>query len=151
MPTSTVLITGAASGIGRAAATRFAATGWRCILVDRNVGALERLRLELGAAEVRSAGARQHETCGIDLADPIQIRSLAGLPGPIDAVINNAGMSDTSGTPLTGQHSTSPPRRRSSPRSTICWRRGHASSTSHRARACARYRSGGSTAPPRPG
>ena len=93
-PTPTVVITGAASGIGRSAAIRFAASGWRCVLVDRNGKALESLQRELRGV---------HEVRRIDLTDPAQIRSLTELADPIDAVVNNAGMSDTSGTPLCEQ------------------------------------------------
>ena len=45
----TVLLTGAASGIGRATAWRLARLGHRCVLVDRNVEALEGLLAELRA------------------------------------------------------------------------------------------------------
>ena len=40
----TVLITGAASGIGRDTAKLFAAAGWQCVLVDYNGQALQQLR-----------------------------------------------------------------------------------------------------------
>lgn len=45
----TVLITGAASGIGRAAALRFAEEGARLVLVDRNLAGLEETRATLPA------------------------------------------------------------------------------------------------------
>ncbi|MCP3707031.1 SDR family oxidoreductase [Paraburkholderia sp. CNPSo 3274] len=94
----TVLITGPASGIGWAAAQRFAAAGWRCVLVDRNGGALDRLVLGLPA----TAGA-PHLVRVADLTQPDQIAALAlGAPA-LDAIINNAGMSDSSNVPLAEQ------------------------------------------------
>lgn len=90
----TVLLTGAASGIGRATARRLARDGWRCILVDRNAQALRSLADELGAAHVLRVA---------DLTDPAQIAALAeGLP-PLHALINNAGMTDDSSQPIIGQ------------------------------------------------
>ena len=93
----TVLVTGAASGIGRATAVHFAAKGWQCLLVDRDGKALDALGSELPG---------RHQALRIDLTDPAQVRSLGAAGssvGPIDAVVNNAGMSDPSGTPLADQ------------------------------------------------
>ncbi len=90
----TVLLTGAASGIGRAAARRLARGGHRCILVDRNADALQTLANELGAP---------HEHRVADLTDPAQIANLTdGLP-LLDALINNAGMTDDSNQPVIAQ------------------------------------------------
>lgn len=97
---STVLITGAASGIGLAAARCFAAEGWRCELVDRDGAALQALHTQLPG---------DHHWHCVDLTVPAQIRHLglsaqAAATAPlIDAVINNAGMSDPSGIPLVEQ------------------------------------------------
>ncbi|MGE0315694.1 MAG: SDR family oxidoreductase [Lautropia sp.] len=109
MSTPTVLITGAGSGIGRAAANRFAADGWRCVLIDRDADALARVHLELpstrGGADTRTPDGRErsHATRRIDLADAAQVATLADIDGPIDAIVNNAGMSDPSGLPLVEQ------------------------------------------------
>ncbi|WP_313623455.1 SDR family NAD(P)-dependent oxidoreductase [Achromobacter sp.] len=87
----TVLLTGAASGIGRATARRLASQGHRCILVDRNEQALQALRTELPV----SAG-QDHRVCVADLTDVDQIAALPdGMP-KLDALINNAGMTDSS-------------------------------------------------------
>lgn len=94
----TVVVTGAGSGIGRAAARRFASGGWRCVLVDRHADALARVRAEMGP--------RDHAVLALDLTDAREVQRLAGLPGPVDAVVNNAGRSDPSGTPLADQDIT---------------------------------------------
>ncbi|MGY8526193.1 SDR family NAD(P)-dependent oxidoreductase [Paracidovorax citrulli] len=97
---ATVLITGAAAGIGRAAAHRFARDGWRCLLVDRDAAGLD--------ATIRSlpAGMRgEHDDHGdhlalqADLADAAAIEALARrvrASGPLDALVSNAGISDSS-------------------------------------------------------
>lgn len=74
----TALVTGAASGIGRACALRLAADGARVVAVDRDGDALAALASE---AEV--------EPVTLDLGD---LDSLAGLPRDVDIVINNAGL-----------------------------------------------------------
>ena len=95
----TVLLTGAASGIGRATAWRLAREGRRCVLVDRNAEALHAL-----VTALRSEGAPlDHLARVADLTDPDQIHALAdGLP-PLDAIINNAGMTDASNLPAVEQ------------------------------------------------
>jgi NAD(P)-dependent dehydrogenase (short-subunit alcohol dehydrogenase family) len=94
----TVLITGAASGIGRDTARRFASAGWQCVLVDQNAQALG----QLGASLPAPASAPHVLRC-IDLTDAAQVASLGeGMPA-LDAVLNNAGMSDASNTPLAEQ------------------------------------------------
>ncbi len=98
MPAQSVLITGAASGIGRAAARLFAAAGWQCVLVDHNAQALQ----EVGHS-LHVAGAARHVLHTVDLTDPQQIASLRDRIPRLDAVINNAGMSDASNTPLAAQ------------------------------------------------
>ena len=94
----TVLITGAASGIGRDTARLFAAAGWQCVLADYNEEALYRLGRELPAAP-----AAAHVLRLVDLTDAPQIARLVdGLPA-LDAILNNAGMSDASNTPMVEQ------------------------------------------------
>ncbi|WP_252105903.1 MULTISPECIES: SDR family oxidoreductase [unclassified Halomonas] len=85
---TTVLITGAAAGIGEATARLFAAKGWRCLLVDRAGDRLEQLIRELPAG---STGA--HQALVIDLTDKADIGRLADLDLTLDVVINNAGIS----------------------------------------------------------
>lgn len=94
----TVLITGAASGIGRDTARLFAGAGWQCVLVDYNAQALFALGQELPTP----AGAN-HVLCTVDLTDAQQIASLGHDLPALDAILNNAGMSDASNTPLDQQ------------------------------------------------
>ena len=94
---ATVLVTGAASGIGRAAARLFAARGWRCVLVDRNLQGLQQLAAELPAVEA------PHVLRAVDLTDAAQVATLAEGTPPLDAVVNNAGMSDASNIALADQ------------------------------------------------
>lgn len=98
MTTPTVLITGAASGIGRETARLLAASGCQCVLVDRDAPGLDAVASGLPAP----AGA-PHIVRAVDLTDAAQIAALPqGLPS-LDALINNAGMSDPSGVPLADQ------------------------------------------------
>ena len=97
----TVLITGAASGIGRDTARLFACAGWQCVLIDNNERALQ----QLGESLPCPASAA-HVLRAIDLTDPKQIATLGEGTPTLDALLNNAGMSDTSTTPLAEQAPT---------------------------------------------
>jgi len=83
-----VWITGASSGIGRALALAFAATGARLILSSRREPALAEVRAACGAADVR--------VVPFDLADldAIPARAAQGLEcfGGIDIMVHNAGL-----------------------------------------------------------
>jgi 3-hydroxybutyrate dehydrogenase len=80
----TVLITGAAGGIGSALARAFAAQGVRLMLLDRPDTALPALSAELDATAA---------TC--DLGDAAQVARIATLVrerwGTLDVLVNNAG------------------------------------------------------------
>jgi NAD(P)-dependent dehydrogenase (short-subunit alcohol dehydrogenase family) len=87
-----VLITGAASGIGRALATAAAREGARLVLTDRNEALLEQ-----AAAELRSAGAHVALSRAADVSDLDQVQALAAAAhaegGSVDIVMNVAGIS----------------------------------------------------------
>lgn len=91
----TVLITGAASGIGLAIAQAFAAQGCRTLLVDRDSAGLA-TALQGMAQDNASA-----HTC--DLCSDTEVRALALTLPHVDVLINNAGVEYP--TPLTGADS----------------------------------------------
>lgn len=79
----TALITGAARGIGLTTAKRFAAEGWRVLMLDVLEDQLHTEAASLGAQPV---------VC--DISDPEQVAHvLAGL-SRLDALVNNAGAAD---------------------------------------------------------
>ncbi|USX53609.1 oxidoreductase [Lentzea sp. HUAS12] len=83
----TVVVTGAASGVGRGTATAFAAAGARTVLAVRDVAAGERAAAAMsGTTEVRE----------LDLADLASVRAFAeGWHGELDVLVNNAGVAMT--------------------------------------------------------
>jgi NAD(P)-dependent dehydrogenase (short-subunit alcohol dehydrogenase family) len=82
---STVLITGAERGIGRAVALRLAQTGWEVHAALR--------RVEDGESLVHDAPASTITPLLLDVTDSAQIAALdEALPRRLDAVINNAGI-----------------------------------------------------------
>jgi NAD(P)-dependent dehydrogenase (short-subunit alcohol dehydrogenase family) len=84
------VVTGGASGIGRALANAFADEAMKLVLADVEEPALER-----AVAELEARGA---EACGVptDVRDPEQLRALAdtslGRFGAVHVVCNNAGV-----------------------------------------------------------
>ena len=82
----TILITGATSGFGEAAARKFVAGGWRAIGTGRRGDRLKALQDELGDAFL---------PLEIDMRDREAVESLARLDAPwgeIDLLLNNAGL-----------------------------------------------------------
>jgi 3-hydroxy acid dehydrogenase/malonic semialdehyde reductase len=84
--TGTVLVTGAAGGLGRAIVSELVASGHRVVLVDRDAAALKVQAEEIGA----NAFPLQ-----LDITDSAKVDRLLGqIPDafkPIDILINNAG------------------------------------------------------------
>lgn len=91
---ATIVISGAASGLGRALALRFGRTGSRVVALDRDFDALEQLRQDMDAAgcEVLAlpCDVTDEQACAAAIA------AAAAQFGRIDAVINNAGISHRS-------------------------------------------------------
>lgn len=87
----TALITGAASGIGLATASRFAAEGAHVILIDRNAEALKD-----AAASVAGNGPVQSLTLVCDVGNEQAVEQAVTQAvarfGRLDVVVNNAGV-----------------------------------------------------------
>ena len=89
--TTTALITGATSGIGRAVADKLAQSGVHVIVVGRNVERGERTIAQIRAAEGKA------DFIASDLRDAASARSVAKKAvvlgdGHVDILINNAGV-----------------------------------------------------------
>src|SRR5438309_47233 len=84
MTARTVIVTGANSGIGQAAATALASAGARVVLAVRNTAKGDAAAAQMsGSPEVRA----------LDLASLASIREFASdWDEPIDILINNAGI-----------------------------------------------------------
>jgi NADP-dependent 3-hydroxy acid dehydrogenase YdfG len=76
------VITGASAGIGEATARALARVGYRV-----TVGARRRERLERLAAEI--GGVAQ----ALDVTDEASVEAFAAAAGPVDVLVNNAGLS----------------------------------------------------------
>jgi len=85
-----VLITGASSGIGEAAAKLIAARGAHVVLGARRTDRLEKLAAEIGA---QGGSARFRALDVTDMADMQAFADFARAQfGKIDVIINNAGV-----------------------------------------------------------
>ncbi|MFA3878609.1 SDR family NAD(P)-dependent oxidoreductase [Streptomyces sp. MMCC 100] len=89
----TVLVTGAASGIGRSTALAFSAAGAGVALVDLDAGGLKE------TASLIEGGGGTAEALPTDVADPAQVeRAVAATVarfGGLDVAFNNAATFDT--------------------------------------------------------
>ena len=83
---TTALVTGGASGIGRLLAFQLAQAGTRVTVWDRNPQALAALEAEALAAGLAVTGT----VC--DISDAAQVYAKAQEVGPIDLLVNNAGV-----------------------------------------------------------
>jgi len=99
----TVVVTGAAGGIGFAIARRFASEGARIVMADRAPA-----KCESRAGELRSAGAPDVWAAACDVSVESQVEAVCDGAlarwGRLDAVVNNAGlMTFTALEDLTGE------------------------------------------------
>lgn len=95
-PDKRVLITGANSGFGKAAAIHFGRRGWRVAVTGRRPDAVA-----AAADEVRRAGAAEVIEIRIDVTAASDFEAAARLVeerwGGVDVVVNNAGIADAGG------------------------------------------------------
>lgn len=87
-----VVITGGASGIGHATASRFADEGARVAIIDRDSTALDRSRCELPGVGIFICA---------DVSDPVSVEGafaeVDSLLGGLDVLVSNAGISVRNG------------------------------------------------------
>jgi len=97
-PGKVALVTGAASGIGLAAARRFAGFGMTLVMVDLAGDALER-----AAAEVAALAERDVLAAATDVSQLAQVLRLKAEVeqrfGPVSVLMNNAGLGNNPGLP----------------------------------------------------
>lgn len=87
-----IVVTGGASGIGRAVAARFGAAGDQLWITGRRRAALAAAAAELGA-----------EAVDFDITEPVQIEAaLDRLPDRIDVLVNNGGGNTDLSDPVDG-------------------------------------------------
>ncbi len=88
---SVAVVTGGASGIGLAAAKRFAAMGMTLVIADVRDSLFANV-----SAELREAGAKDVLTAEVDVADRAQVewleKDVAARFGGTDILMNNAGI-----------------------------------------------------------
>lgn len=95
-PAKRAVITGAASGLGLAAAELWAARGWRLGLLDRDAE-----RLAHAAAALRAAGSPLCNSYPVDTTDETAVRAaiddFAARCGGLDCALNSAGVAVAGG------------------------------------------------------
>lgn len=89
------VITGAASGMGRATAQLFGDEGAAVAVVDRDGEGVDKVVTEMRAEGMRAEGF----TCDVSNGSQIEscVASIAERLGPIDVLVNNAGVSMVAG------------------------------------------------------
>jgi NAD(P)-dependent dehydrogenase (short-subunit alcohol dehydrogenase family) len=87
-----VIVTGAASGIGRACATRFAQEGARVVVSDRDEARVQAVADEIGAMALGADVSREADIVAL-------IAAAQDSDGPIDLFFSNAGVPGPGGGP----------------------------------------------------
>jgi NAD(P)-dependent dehydrogenase (short-subunit alcohol dehydrogenase family) len=91
----TVVVTGGAKGIGRAATAAFATLGDRVVALGRDSEALDRLGESLGAV------AENVSTARCDVTVEAEVEETFGGIGAVDVLVNNAGIAGSAPLPKT--------------------------------------------------
>jgi short-subunit dehydrogenase len=87
-----VVVTGASSGIGEAAAERLAGAGAHVVLVARRAERLEAVRDRIAEAGAGTAEVRVCDLADLEAVDELAA-GLLGTHGGVDVLVNNAGRS----------------------------------------------------------
>jgi NAD(P)-dependent dehydrogenase (short-subunit alcohol dehydrogenase family) len=85
----TAVVTGGASGIGRAIAHKFASAGAEVAILDLDLAAAEAVAAEIGGQSARASSHR------CDVADAASVEAAFAevfARGPVDILVNNAGI-----------------------------------------------------------
>jgi NAD(P)-dependent dehydrogenase (short-subunit alcohol dehydrogenase family) len=90
MPEPIALITGATSGIGRAAAAHLASSGWAVWVAGRSLDRAKATAAEIGGRPLQ-----------LDVTEPDSVAAAVAVVTELDALINNAGISTDSAVPIT--------------------------------------------------
>ncbi|MDF2443942.1 MAG: hypothetical protein JWR01_2145 [Subtercola sp.] len=88
--TRIALVTGAASGIGKAIATRLAAEGACVVIADLDLAKAQAAAAELGSTDV-AIGVQANVTSAVEIQAAVDAALLAF--GGLDLIVNNAGLS----------------------------------------------------------
>src|SRR5205807_26733 len=87
------VVTGAATGIGRATAAAFVRDGYAVALIGRRAAPLEQLAAELRDSGANAIAAPADVTSSEEVARAVD--AAVGHFGGIDALVNNAGVGDS--------------------------------------------------------
>jgi NAD(P)-dependent dehydrogenase (short-subunit alcohol dehydrogenase family) len=94
-PGRVAVITGAASGIGLAAAKRLFALGMNLVIVDADEAALDRAKAEMDDIVVAGPTAQSVSYSGLDVSDAkamCELARIAPAQGEVSVLMNNAGV-----------------------------------------------------------
>lgn len=88
--TRRAVVTGGNKGIGRAVVARLSGEGFRVVAMGRDQEAL---------AEAAAMAPGPVDTLVCDVADPSSVAAAFGAAGPVDVLVNNAGIADSAPIP----------------------------------------------------
>lgn len=83
------LVTGASSGLGKHFAGVLAGAGAEVVVAARRTNALDSLVAEIAAMGGKASAVR------LDVTDPVSVTAAFDVAGPVDVLVNNAGVTNT--------------------------------------------------------